>query len=124
MFAGTVALVMLVAGPQLMDLVFGGEFDYDRFGLVLISAGMGLYLAAATLNQALLARGRARTSCACWAAAAAGFVAFLLIPGFDDPVLQMEVGYATAAIVLAGLLYTILRGELAGALAEPPGRVQ
>ena len=43
-----------------MDLVFGGEFDYDRLGLVLISLGMGLYLAAATLNQALLARGRAR----------------------------------------------------------------
>ncbi len=112
-FAGTVALVMLVAGPALMELVFGGEFDYDRFGLVLISAGMGLYLAAATLNQALLARGRARASCVCWAAAAAGFVVFLLLPGFDDPVLQMEVGYTAAAVVLAGLLLTILRSELA-----------
>ena len=49
----------------------------------------------------------------CWAAAAAGFVVFLLLPGFDDPVLQMEVGYTAAAVVLAGLLYAILRGELA-----------
>jgi O-antigen/teichoic acid export membrane protein len=117
-FAGTVALAMLVAGPTLMSLVFGGDFDYDRFGLVLISAGMGLYLAAATLNQALLARGRARASCACWAAAAAGFVGFLLLPGFDDPVLQMEVGYTTAAIVLAALLFGILRAELAEPLTD------
>ena len=43
-----------------MELVFGGDFDYDRGGLVLIALGMGLYLAAATLNQALLARARAR----------------------------------------------------------------
>ena len=58
-FAGCVALVMLVAGPQLMDLLFGGDFDYERGGLVLVAIGMGLYLSAATLNQALLAHGMA-----------------------------------------------------------------
>jgi O-antigen/teichoic acid export membrane protein len=108
-FAGCVALVMLVAGPAVMDVVFGGELDYDRGGLVLISLGMGLYLAAATLNQALLARARARAACACWLAAATGFVAFLLLPGFDDPVLQVEVGYAGAAAVLCSLLYAVYR---------------
>ena len=70
-FAALVALVMLAVGPSVMDLVFGGDFDYDRGGLVLISLGMGLYLAAATLNQALLARGRAREACVAWLAAAA-----------------------------------------------------
>ena len=58
-FAGCVALVMLAAGPQLMDLLFGGDFDYERGGLVLVAIGMGLYLSAATLNQALLAHGLA-----------------------------------------------------------------
>jgi O-antigen/teichoic acid export membrane protein len=106
-FAGCVAVVMLAAGPTVMDLVFGGELEYDRGGLVLISLGMGLYLAAATLNQALLARARARTACACWLAAAAGFVGFLLLPGFDDRVLQVEVGYAGAALVLFTLLYAV-----------------
>ena len=43
-FAGCVALVMLVAGPPLMDLLFGGDFDYERGGLVLVAIGMGLYL--------------------------------------------------------------------------------
>ena len=40
-----------------MDLVFGDDGDYGRGGLVIIAVGMGLYLAAATLNQAALARG-------------------------------------------------------------------
>jgi O-antigen/teichoic acid export membrane protein len=104
-FALLVALVMLAAGPAVMDVVFGGEFDYDRLGLVLISLGMGLYLAAATLNQALLARGRARQACGAWVAAAAGFVAFLLLVDFDDPVLGVEVGYVGAALALCALLY-------------------
>ncbi|HYI37758.1 MAG TPA: hypothetical protein VEX39_14180, partial [Thermoleophilaceae bacterium] len=36
-FAGVVAVGMAIAGPFAMDLVFGGEFPYDRLGLVLIS---------------------------------------------------------------------------------------
>ena len=84
-FAAVVAAVMAAIGPWLMDLVFGGEFDYDRLGLVLISLGMGLYLAAATLNQALLARGEAQSACVAWVAAAAGFVVFLLAVGLRRP---------------------------------------
>ena len=38
---GVVAVGMAVAGPFAMELVFGGEFDYDRLGLVLISVGHG-----------------------------------------------------------------------------------
>jgi O-antigen/teichoic acid export membrane protein len=108
-FASSVALVMAAAGPAVMGLVFGGDAEYDRGGLVLISLGMGLYLAAATLNQALLARAHAGAACACWLAAAAGYVAFLLLPGFDDRVLQVEAGYAGAALVLCTLLLTLYR---------------
>jgi O-antigen/teichoic acid export membrane protein len=104
-FAAGVALTMLAAGPPLMGIVFGGEFAYDRLGLVLISLGMGLYLAAATLNQALLARGQAARAAICWAAAAIAFVAFLLLPRFDDRVLQVEIGYLGAALLLSGLLH-------------------
>jgi O-antigen/teichoic acid export membrane protein len=108
-FAALVALVMLAVGPWAMDQLFGGEFDYDRGGLVLIALGMGLYLAAATLNQALLARARARHAAVCWVASAAAFVAFLLLPGFDDRVLQVEVGYLAAALVLSALLFALYR---------------
>jgi len=108
-FAGVVALVMLVAGPALMDLLFGGDFDYGRGGLVLVALGMGLYLSAATLNQALLAHERAPQSAACWAACAVVFVLFLLLVEFDDRVLQVEVAFIGAAAVLAGSLYVLYR---------------
>jgi O-antigen/teichoic acid export membrane protein len=108
-FAGVVALVMLVAGPALMDVVFGGEFDYDRGGLVLIALGMGFYLSAATLNQAALARGHARPAAICWLGSAAAFVTFLATVSFDDRVLQVEVGYLAAALVLCGSLYGLYR---------------
>ena len=108
-FALVVGLVMLIAGPELMDVVFGGQLEYDRHGLVLVSVGMGFYLAAATLNQALLARGQAQRACVAWLAAAAAFVAFLLLPGFDERVLQVEAGYAGAALLLSAFLYGLYR---------------
>jgi O-antigen/teichoic acid export membrane protein len=106
-FAGCVALVMLVLGPWIMDLLFGGEFDYERGGLVLVAFGMGLYLAAATLNQALLAHGRAPQASASWVAAALAFVAFLLFVEFDDRVLQVEIAFTGAAAALCAALLTL-----------------
>lgn len=108
-FAGFVALVMAFAGPQVMDLLFGGDFEYERWGLVLVAAGMGLYLAAATLNQALLAQARAAASAACWVSAAVGFVLFLLLADFDDRVLQVEIAFVAAAALLSAALYAIYR---------------
>jgi O-antigen/teichoic acid export membrane protein len=108
-FAGAVALVMLVAGPQVMDLLFGGDFDYERGGLVLVALGMGMYLSAATLNQALLAHARAAQSAACWVTAAAAFVLFLVLVEFDDRVLQVEVAFIGAAALLSGSLYALYR---------------
>ena len=107
-FAGCVALVMLVAGPPLMDLLFGGDFDYERGGLVLVAIGMGLYLSAATLNQALLAHGLAAQASACWISAAAGFVLFLLLADFDDRVLQVELAFVGAAALLSAALYGLV----------------
>ena len=46
-------------GPQVMQLAFGDKFDYDRLGLAIVAVGMGLYLTAVSLNQAVLAQGRA-----------------------------------------------------------------
>lgn len=108
-FAATVATVLLAIGPSAMDVLFGSDVHYGRFGLSLIAIGMGLYLAAATLNQAALARGRTKEAAACWVASATAFVGFLLIPGWDDRVVQVEVGYAAAAAVLCALLYWLYR---------------
>src|SRR5215207_1839272 len=65
-FAALVALAMLIAGPELMQIAFGKSHSYDRADLVIISIGMGLYLSAATLNQAALAKGQVRRASFCW----------------------------------------------------------
>ena len=79
-FAGVVTLALAAVGPETMELLFGGEFDYARGGLVLMGVGMGLYLAAATLTQAALARGHATGASARWVAAGGAFVVLLLVP--------------------------------------------
>jgi O-antigen/teichoic acid export membrane protein len=109
-FAAAVSLALLVLGPFAMKVLFGDKgFDYERFGLVAIGVGMGLYLCGATLNQAALAAGKARAAAGCWVAAAAAYIVFLLIPGWSDRVLQLEVGFLVGSMVLCGLLYGLYR---------------
>ena len=120
LFSGAVALAMLVLGPTIMRIAFGGNFDYGRIGLVLIALGMGFYLSAATLNQAALAHAQAKQAAVAWAVAAVAFVVWLLIPGFDDRVVQLEVGYLGAAGLLCALLYGLYRRSLVG--EQPLGR--
>ncbi|MEA2403923.1 MAG: hypothetical protein QOE08_570 [Thermoleophilaceae bacterium] len=108
-FSGAVSIGLLAVGPYAMDVLFGGDHHYGRFGLVMIGVGMGFYLAAATLNQAALARGRTRQTAACWVGAALAFVVMLVIPGFDDKVLQVEIAYLAGALLLSGLLYGLYR---------------
>ena len=118
-FAAGVALVMLAIGPPLMDLLFGGDFDYAREGLVLVAIGMGLYLSASTLTQAMLARGQPRRVAAPWLAAAVVFTAFLLTPFVDDRVLRVEAAFAAGAAVLAASLYFVYRRADRGGAVAP-----
>jgi hypothetical protein len=74
-----------------------------------MGAGMGLYLAGATLNQAALARGRARDAAACWLGSAAAYVAILLVPIVDDRIVRLEVAFLFGALVLAASLYWLYR---------------
>jgi hypothetical protein len=83
-FAAVVGLAVLAAGPQLMHIAFGKKFDYDRVDLLIVTVGMGLYLSAATLNQAALAQGQVRRASLCWIGCAAGFVVWCLLPVFDE----------------------------------------
>jgi O-antigen/teichoic acid export membrane protein len=124
-FTAVVAALVAVAGPSLMQLAFGERFEYDRAGLLIVTLGMGLYLASTTLNQAALARGQARRAAICWAACAAGFLAWGLIEVVDDPARRIEVGFAAAAAVLCALLwrvYTDPRARREDALA--PGSAE
>ncbi|MEK6326049.1 MAG: hypothetical protein AABM66_00790 [Actinomycetota bacterium] len=107
-FAAAVGLIVLIAGPELMQLAFGENFDYDRAGLLIVTVGMGFYLAAVTLNQAALAQGQVRRAAACWVGCALAFVGWSLLPVLDE-FRRVEVGFAGAAVLLCGLLYLLYR---------------
>jgi O-antigen/teichoic acid export membrane protein len=108
-FAGLVGVAMLIAGPELMHIAFGKKFTYERADLLIVTAGMGMYLSAATLNQAALAQGQVRRAAACWLACAIAFVIWTSVPIVADEFTRVEVGYLGAAAVLCGLLYWIYR---------------
>ncbi|MBW8059594.1 MAG: hypothetical protein FVQ78_04520 [Solirubrobacterales bacterium] len=108
-FTAVVAIFVLAAGPQLMQLAFSEKFTYDRGGLLLIVAGMGLYLSAVTINQACLAQGQVRRASARWIGCAAFFIAWCFLPLIADEFLRVEIGFATTAGLLLALLYAIYR---------------
>ncbi len=115
-FAAAVTLGLLLIGPFVMSKVlFGQHYTYNRFGLALIGVGMGLHLTSGALNQAALARDRARAAACCWLLAAAVFVGWMFTPAVSDQLLRTEIGYAGATALLAltlGALYRRGSGRL------------
>jgi O-antigen/teichoic acid export membrane protein len=109
-FAAAVAVGLLLVGPfALRHVFFGQNYDYGRVGLALIGVGMGLHLTSGALNQAALARDRARAAAGCWLLAAVAFVTWMLIPAISDQLLRAEIGYAGATALLTAALALLYR---------------
>ncbi len=108
-FTAISALVMGIAGPRMMQIAFSNKFTYDRPGLLLITAGMGLYLASVTINQACVAQGQVRRAAARWISCAAFFIAWNFIPLVNNEFRRVEVGFVLTAGLLLGLLLVIYR---------------
>jgi O-antigen/teichoic acid export membrane protein len=118
-FAGVVALALLLVGPfALRHVFFGQDYSYKGAGLALIGVGMGLHLCSGALNQAALARDRARAAAGCWLLAAGVFVAWMLLPAISDQLLRVEVGYAGATALLALTLALLYRRGTRGVVAR------
>jgi O-antigen/teichoic acid export membrane protein len=98
----------LVCGPELMRLLFGPGFDVARGDLAVLCAGVGCYLAAATLSQAALARALAARTALAWLAAALAFVALELSLG-GSPMHKVAVAFTVATGLNAALLALALR---------------
>jgi hypothetical protein len=112
LFAAAVALGLLIVGPFVMGhVLFGQHYTYKRLGLALIGLGMGMHLASGALNQAALARNRARDAALCWLVAAGAFVAWMFAPLVGEQVLRAELGYFLATSLLALLLAVLYRGR-------------
>ncbi|HKH65434.1 MAG TPA: hypothetical protein VKA35_08225, partial [Solirubrobacterales bacterium] len=108
-FAAFTAVVVLVAGPQLMQLAFSRKFEYDRPGLLLVTLGMGLYLGSVTLNQACLAQGQVRRAAVRWISCASFFILWNFLPIVGNEFRRVEIGFALTAGVLFALLYLVYR---------------
>jgi O-antigen/teichoic acid export membrane protein len=108
-FAAFTGVVVLIAGPQLMQIAFSNKFDYDRPGLLLVTLGMGLYLGSVTLNQACLAQGQVRRAAARWISCAAFFILWNFLPIVSNEFRRVEIGFALTAGVLFALLYLVYR---------------
>jgi O-antigen/teichoic acid export membrane protein len=106
-FAAFTAIVVLIAGPRLMQIAFSKKFSYDREGLLLVTFGMGLYLCSVTLNQACLAQGQVRRAAARWIGCAVFFIGWNFIPLVGNEFRRVEVGFALTAGILFGLLYLV-----------------
>jgi O-antigen/teichoic acid export membrane protein len=113
-FAAFVAVVVLVAGPKAMQIAFGKKFTYDRLGLLLVTVGMGLYLASVTVNQACIAQGQVRRAAVRWITCAAVFIGWNLLPIVSNSFRRVEIGFLLAAGVLFTLLYFVYRYPKAG----------
>jgi len=108
-FTAFTAVVVLIAGPKLMQIAFSDKFTYDRAGLLLVTLGMGLYLASVTVNQACLAQGQVRRAAVRWISCAAFFIAWNFLPIVDNEFRRVEIGFALTAGVLFALLYLVYR---------------
>ncbi len=109
-FTAAVVLGLGLIGPWAMGVLFGGDFDYGRGGLMLIGLGMGFHLTAGTLNQAALARRRGAQAAAAWLVVAAAFLLWLLTSPLEDQLLAVEAGYCATTGLLALALWLIERG--------------
>jgi O-antigen/teichoic acid export membrane protein len=118
-FAAAVALGLLAIGPFVMEHLFGQHFVYNRFGLALIGLGMGMHLTSGALNQAVLARDRARTAAVCWAVAAVAFVAWMFLPLIGEELLRTEIGYLGATSLLALMLGVVYKRGAPAIQAAP-----
>jgi O-antigen/teichoic acid export membrane protein len=108
-FAAFTAIVVLIAGPKLMQLAFSAKFEYDRPDLLLVTLGMGLYLGSVTLNQACIAQGQVRRAAVRWIACAGFFILWNFLPIVGDEFRRVEIGFALTAGVLFALLYLVYR---------------
>lgn len=109
---GVIAMaVCAVAGPELLRLFSGPQFDLARTDVVLLALSSALFLITLVLQPAALALRQHRRTAVVWVGAGVVFVAlcFLPLPAVRAVNLAMVGSIAVAGIGLAGLIRLGLR---------------
>jgi O-antigen/teichoic acid export membrane protein len=96
--AGAVTAILAVTvGPLLLRLLFGPTYLADRAQLGALGTGVGLYLAASTLSQALLATDRGGRASVAWVISLVVFIGlYTITPG--APLSRIGAAFLAAAI--------------------------
>jgi O-antigen/teichoic acid export membrane protein len=98
---GVIVGLVAVAGPQVMEMLYGEGFEASRLELTLLGAGVACYLAAATFSQALLALDAGVRAAVAWSISSVFFVSFYFaLPGSE--LARVSLAFALAAV--SGLL--------------------
>jgi O-antigen/teichoic acid export membrane protein len=107
--AGAVTVAMAVAvGPAALRILFGPAYVADRIQLAALGAGVGLYLAASTVSQALLATDRGGRASVAWLVSLGVFVAvYAETPG--APLSRIGAAFLAAAVANLMLLAVAAR---------------
>ncbi|MFT4034957.1 MAG: hypothetical protein QM679_05225 [Patulibacter sp.] len=113
-FAATVSVGLLALGPWAMGVLFDLSWRYAPATLALVGVGMGLHLAAGTLNQSALAHGRAPIAAVAWTASALTYLLWLAAEPVHEAVARAASGYVVAAGVLLLGLLAVERDALRG----------
>jgi O-antigen/teichoic acid export membrane protein len=94
-------------GPAVMHVLYGSDFSASRTVLALLGAGVGLYLPAATLSQALLALDSGRAAAWAWAASGGALILFYAVmPGSE--LMRVALSFAFAVLLLLISLAALL----------------
>ena len=105
--AGVVTVAMAVAiGPAALRILFGPTYIADRAQLAALGAGVGLYLAASTLSQALLAANRGGRASVAWLVSLGVFLAVYAGAGSASPLSRIGAAFLAAAVANLAALAT------------------
>ena len=115
-------LVLGVAGPEILHLLFGSRFHLGRVDLVLLSAATAFFMMANVLGNALLALQRFALAAAGWAAGVAVLSALIAVPSALFPRVERSflLGAVVSVLAFGFLLWNALRGEIRTSAALRP----
>jgi O-antigen/teichoic acid export membrane protein len=105
-------VVLILAGPVLIRVLFGAHAVLPRAGFVWLGLGVLAYLFALVLGQGAQAQGRHAGQVLAWLAGAGVLAAVTLGPGtaLTRVTVAFAAGSATVALVLAAVLLARARG--------------
>lgn len=108
--SGVMAVAVVViglAGPWAVRLLFGPTFDLSGAVLAALAAGTGLYMVAVVLANAVMAVGRFRAVATCWAGGVAAMLLVTALPG--SLVTRVVAGFVVGAAVSSAALVVTFR---------------